>query len=274
MKRYWSVIVEAAQLWYEEDADRMAAVVSYYSIFALAPLILIIVTLVGIIFSEFFVAEFLVGWAAMLGPELIDLLKKAVGNLREISEGFSFPIISMLFLSSMTVIGFNEFTQGLHKLWGIPYQGIRGFVRKSISSILFVAFLSVYITFSITINTSIGIFRDIFSNINILVDILISSLNFVVSVFLLTLLFSAAYRMLPKRSPNIKSVLVGGTVAAVLFVITKILIALYISITPVPTLYGAAGLLIALLIWIFASASILYLGAAVAYIHAGRKLEQ
>ena len=268
MHQTWIVLKEAAVLWYDRDGDRNAAVVSYYLVFALVPLILAVVTLVGIIFGERFVIEVLTGWGTVLGPDLVGLIDAAVKNLRALSYEFSIPLVATLFFLGITIEAFNEFAQGLHTLWGVPYQGFKGYVKKCLSSVLFIIFLCVFVSLYITVGASVTAVSNTAAGNGIPGLFLMSTLGFVISLFFLTLLFAVAYRMLPRSSPPFGSIMVGALVSALLFSASKAMVALYLSVTPVPSLYGAAGLLLVLLIWIFASACILYFGAAVAYTHA------
>lgn len=253
MKATWQLLRDAAELWYDRDGDRLAAVVSYYAVFALIPLMLAIVTLVGFFFGEAVVADVLRGWGSVLGQDLVALLQEAVANLRELSSGFGVPVVGSLFFLGITIMGFNELAQGFHELWSIPHQGFRGFVKKSVSAILFILFLCVFVAVIAALASFVngsGVAR------------------FSASVFLLAVLFAVAYRLLPYYKLPVVSALVGGAVASVLFTLTKLIIAYYVSFTPFPDLYGTAGLVVALLIWVFASAAIIYYGAAVAYVHA------
>lgn len=255
MLSVWKLFKEAAHLWYDRDGDRLAAVVSYYAVFALVPLMLAIVTLVGFFFGQEVVAEVLRGWGAILGDDLVLLLQNAVFNLGQVASGHGVPLGGLFFLG-VTVMGFNELAQGFHELWSIPHQGFQGFLKKSVASMTFILFLCAFVAVSIVL----------IARIHFLVDSALVKL--LGSIALLTIIFTVVLRLLPYHKLPMKSIYVGGFVTAILFSISKILIALYASLTPFPGLYGAAGMIIVLLIWVFAAAAIVYFGAAVAYVHA------
>ena len=94
----------------------------------------------------------------------------------------------------------------------------------------------------------------------------------VIFLVMTTVLFSLMFKILPWQAPAFKSRLWGSFVASVLLYLARSLVALYITLTPVPGLFGVAGLLVVLLIWTFVSTGIIYYGAAFAYVHGGRQL--
>ena len=250
---------EAALLWYEHDADFMAATVSYYALFAVVPMIVLTITLMGFVFGREYVTEVLILWGSVLGTDLIALLTQAVGNLEGLSNGFAWPLFGVIFFSGMTVMAFNSLTSGLHTLWGIPHQGIRGWIKKCIQSILCISVIEVYVlTLFFLHRPENWLFQN---STGLLLVILQISISIVAS----TILFSLFMRILPWERPSFKARLMGSFVASCLFVIAKILVAIYVTITPVPGLFGTAGVLLVLLIWVYVAVMIFYFGAAVAY---------
>lgn len=267
LARYLKLSKEAAFLWYDKDADFMAATVSYYALFAVTPFLLLTLSLSGLVYGREEVALTFVDWGSVLGPDLIALLSEAVRNLMALSNDFSIPFFGTLFFSGMTIVMFNTFTTGIHNLWGIKHAGFLGWVKKCIHSAFFVVAFQMYLVILV------GMYR--------LIDVLTANYGGAVAnvigalgvITLTTVLFSLMFWLLPWQRPPLPDRLLGAFTAGVLFTIAKFLIALYITLTPVPGLFGAAGVLLALLIWVYVSVAILYFGAAMAYTASHNRLQ-
>lgn len=252
---------EAAKLWYYKDAQGMAAIISYYTMFAVAPLLLLTVLIASLIYGTKFVVATLYQWGSILGPDMLELLHQSVENLEMLTGGFAVPLFGLLFFSGMVIVLFNSFTTGLHHLWGVERRGLKGWFKKIRNSILFVAILEVYIVCLIGVNGVVGSLAGI---VPLVLVFSIKSLFFILAT---TILFSLAYRILPWERPSLPSRVFGAFIASLLLFVAKSAIAFYISTTPVPGLFGAAGIILALLIWVYISAAIIYFGAAFAYTH-------
>ncbi len=252
MKNQITILKEAALLWYDKDADYMAATVAYYALFAITPLILLTVTLLSFVFNKTIITAELLRWGAVFGPDVSELLTQAVVNLGELSVvGIGVPIFGALFFSGMVIMMCNTITSGFHRLWGIPHRGVRGWLLKCGNSVLFLVVLELYLLLVIGssfMTETLGIGRFVF--------------YLMTSVILLSIM----YRLLPWSAPRMKARLWGAFVASVLLTLAKVAVTSYVSMTPVPGLFGAAGLILVLLIWLYVIAGILYYGAAVAHV--------
>lgn len=247
----------AVLLWYDANADFMAATVSYYAIFAVAPLLLLTLLLSDLVFGREYVAQLFTEWGTILGTDLVTLLGSAVTNLESLSQNFTLPLIGAIFFSGMTVGMFNAFISGVHLLWGVPPQGIKGWVKKCLHSALFIITLEAYLL------VVVGVLK-LANTLSFSFGTALGDLVSFTGVLLLTvLLFFLMFSLLPFRRPPFSARLAGATVAGILFTTTKSLVASYISLTPVPGIFGAAGLLIILLTWVYVSVAIIYYGAAI-----------
>lgn len=257
---------EAARLWYDTDCDHKAATVSYYMIFAIAPLLLLSVTVHSFVFGLTFIVDTLHDWGSILGSDVLTLLSESVRNLEALSQGFGVPIFGILFFTGMVIMMFNTFTTGMHGIWGIRHRGLRGWMRKSRHSMAFVVLFEVYLFCMLALSYIFALLPELPLSIVMLLD---------ATLFLLmtTLLLTLAFKILPWQAPPRRSCLLGGFVASVLLYVARALVALYIGVTPVPGLFGVAGLIVVLLIWIFVSSAIAYYGAAFAFVHGGRQLQ-
>lgn len=251
---------KAGLLWYEHDADFMAATVSYYTLFAVAPMLLLTISLTSLVYGREYVSEVMSLWGSVLGTDLVLLLTQAVSNLEGISSNFAVPILGAIFFSGMTVMAFNSLTSGLHTLWGIPHQGIRGWMKKCVQSLLCIFSIEVYFLFLLGIHK-----LEVWFNLG-LGDTVSTVLHLALSFAATAILFSMFFLILPWERPTLIPRITGALVASGMFLVAKYLVSVYVTVTPVPGLFDAAGLILVLLIWIYVTVMIFYFGAALAFI--------
>jgi len=253
----WLLILKASALrFYDRDADHLAAALAYYTPFALTPLILISVTVLSYVYGSSYAVDMLMIWGSVLGPEMLTLLSEAIVRLRETAGDFSLPLVSSLFFFAMIVLAFNMLTSGFHQVWEIPHRGVSGWLQKCWRSVIFVFVLQAYLILIMGVDGLVLSFAE-----TAFLPLVATGISFVAT----TWLFYLAYRFLPLVPRSRLASLSGAVVASILLGIAKSLIALYVASAAVPKLYDAAGLIVALLIWIYSAAAIVYFGAAVVF---------
>jgi membrane protein len=248
----------AVIIWFQRDAEVHAAALAYFVPFALTPLLLLSITLVGILIGKDEVIALLMKWGNSLDPGIASLLGTSVQNFTILTTSYYIPLLGIIFFSTMILIALNSLGAGLHKMWRVQVSGWRSWLFCSFRSITFVLFLQVYLVCIILLNRTI-----VFISHVPFVDVL--RFLYPELIFASTLmLFTIGYGLLPLEAPSLRARFVGAIVASSLFLFTKELVALHAATTPIPDLFGAAGLVIVMLIWIYVSASIILYGAAVA----------
>lgn len=257
MRSLFIDVKNAAHLWYEKDADHLAATASYYALFAVAPMLLLSISYLSVMYGRTTVMSNLHDWGMMLGPDMLVLLSSAINNLTQLSDSVGVPFFGIFFFSGMIIILFNTMASGLHKLWDIPHQGIRGWFNKSLRSVVFTFVFQVYLVGVLAFQ----LFTEWLSGA---ANVLGWAMNSVFFVVVTTLFFSLAYKILPRVTPPLKNRLYGAFVASILMAVVKSGVAAYLTFTPVPGLYEAAGVMISLLLWLYATGCVFYFGAALA----------
>ena len=104
----WETIKKAAVLWYDRDADHAAAMVSYYALFAVVPLLFLSITISGFVYGQGFVLATLASWGSVLGADLLGLLQVSLQNLSALSNKFALPLVGALFFSGMIIVLFIQ----------------------------------------------------------------------------------------------------------------------------------------------------------------------
>jgi membrane protein len=252
------LLYRAGSIWLSREADIHAAALAYFVPFALTPLFLLSITLVGMLIGGNEVATLLLGWGNIIDPDLTALLDTSVRNFSVLTTSYVVPFLSVLFFSIMIIVSLNSLGSGLHKVWNVRVRGARVAIERSIRSLLFVLLLQVYLVCIIMLNRTVTYISDV--PIVQLLELFYPGLIFVTTVMLITL----GYGLIPVAAPSFKARFFGALVAAVMFFFTRELVAIHSAASPIPDAFGAAGLVILLLVWVYVSASIILYGAAYA----------
>ena len=262
---FFIVAKQAGILWLNKSADQYAAALAYFTPFALTPLLLISITIVGILIGRNDVVTLLLRWGADIDPGLPNFMQSSVENFEILTTSYTVPIFALLFFSVFIIYALNSLSSGLQHMWSVNIFGWRATIKRSFRSALFVVLFQIYLVTIIILN-NISLTVSSFSGLSLL-----HFLPPIIFFALTTLLISLGYGLLPLEAPDFKSRLYGALVATTLFLFTKTLVAIHIATSPEPTIYGAAGLIFVLLIWFYMSSCIIYYGAAFAKVYSDIK---
>lgn len=272
MKKTWELFKQIFQKWSDDGVSDYAAALAYYTIFSLAPLLLIAVAIASIVYGQRQVAQ----------DQLINQIGQAVGadaaryvhhlilNASQPSRSITASAIGLvtLLLGAMRVFG--QLKQMLNKIWGVQLQdgAVKGFLKRYLLSFLMVLGVGVLLLAMIIASTALAAVTRYLGQQMGQTAILLQIANIVVSLLIFTLLFAMIYRILPDRNIPWSDVWVGAAVTSLLFNAGKALIGLYLAHSSVASPYGAAGSLVLLLVFIYYSALILFFGAEFTEVYA------
>lgn len=250
----------------DDNAMKFSAALSYYTIFALPPLLILIIAGGSFFFEEGDVANFFYSQLNdMVGPNTSSEVQKAISNVQVNRSGVLPTIlgVAMLLFSASGV--FAEIQSSINYIWGIiakPDQSMQRLVKNRVLSFAMIASVGFVLLVSLMINSIVGILYDYLRNFFAEETIyLVTLVNNCVVFFIITLLFMLIFKTLPNGKIGWKETFVGSAFTAVLFMVGKFGIGFYLSNTASSSLYGAAGSIIIMLIWVYYSAMILYFGA-------------
>lgn len=273
LKTAHDLIRATVSAWLDDKVSRLAAALSFFTILSLAPLLLVIVSIVGLFIGEGRTEEAIVEQAGSLvgesGRELVSIVllnadRSAAGAFSAVA-GFA-----VLVFGATGVVA--QLQAALNTVWGVePAKGgVRGFVRKRVLSFGAVLgaglLLLVSLAFSTAISVIAGLIGDLFGHAAWVLRLMdIGS-----SLVLFTGLFAFMFKFIPDAVITWSDVGVGALVTAVLLVVGKILIGIYLGASSTASTYGAFGTLVVVLIWIYYSAQIMFLGAEFTHVYARR----
>lgn len=270
--RVWGLLKDTYTDWSEDRAPRLAAALAYYAVFAIAPLLIILIAIAGLFFGETEVRQSIVsqlgGLIGQNGGQALDAL---IEGARKPSAGILATVIGVVTLLIAASGLFGQLQDALNTIWEVqpkPDQGIWGTIRSRFLSFGMVLGIGFLLLVSLVISAALSAVGTMAVGDQYGETLLWKVVNFVVSFGVATLLFAMIFKILPDVKINWSDVWIGALVTATLFTLGRFLISLYLGQAAPESTYGAAGSLIAILIWVYYSAQILFLGAEFTQVYA------
>jgi membrane protein len=275
LRRHVDVLKKAGNAWMDDHAQSMGAALSYYTIFSLAPMLLIAISVAGLVFgrdaAQGAVVEqlrALIGASAAQGVQ--DLLKNVAHPARGIVATATGFVVLVVGATSV----FAELQDDLNRIWEAPVRakvsGWWALLRTRLLSIGMIFAMGFMLLVSLAASAAFDAFAAWSTSALAGWEGLAHAVNFVVSFVLTTALFAMIYRFMPQATIEWRDVGIGALVTALLFTVGNTLIGLYIGKSALASGFGAAGSLAVLLAWVYYSAQIFLFGAEFtwAYAHA------
>jgi membrane protein len=270
----WSVIKETASDWDDDKAATLAAALAYYTLLSIAPLIVLAVAIAGLVFDEEAargqISEQISGLVGTQAGEAIEAIAR---NASAPEAGILSTVIGVIVLLFGASGVFGELQSSLNTIWEVepkPGRGIVGVIKDrffSFTMVLGVAFLLMVSMILTAAISSVGRFLESSLPGG---EALWSVLNFAISLGIITLLFALIYKVIPDAKIRWRDVWIGAAATAVLFTIGKLLVGLYLGKSTFVSSYGAAGSVVALVVWVYYSSQIVFLGAEFTQVYARR----
>jgi membrane protein len=267
----WRLLKDTVSAFIEDEALSRGAAIAFYTVTSLAPVLLIVIAIAGLFFgAEAARGAIFAQLTGLMGQQAADVLQTALASASTKSSGIIATIVGVVTLLVTASGMFGEMQAALNRIWKAePKSGtISNLVRARAASLGLVAALGFLLVASLVVSaaiTALGSYLDAWLPFG---QAILSILNVIVSLALLTVLFAAIYKVLPDRAIAWRDVIMGAAVTAVLFTIGKSLIGWYLGSSAVASSYGAAGGLIVLFLWIYYSTQIFLAGAEFTKVYA------
>ena len=264
------------QDWKEDRASRLAASLAYYTIFSIAPLLVIAIAVAGFIWEresvEAQVMSQIQGLVGVEGANFVgDLIESANGR----GEGIIATVVGIITLLFGALGVFNELHNSLNIIWEVKEEKADSFLQAvkkavfdrllSFTMVLGIGFL---LLVSLVVSAGLSATQELLGNAFPIPEFILQLINLIISIVVITVLFAMIYKYLPDAEIPWRHVWLGAFVTAILFSLGKLLIGLYLGNSAVASSFGAAGSLVLLLVWIYYSAQILFFGAEFTQVYA------
>jgi membrane protein len=269
----WGLLKESVARWVDDFAPSMGAALSYYTIFSIAPLLLLVIAIAGFAFGDDAASGALFGQLrGMLGDEGATVAQRLVASAHEPRTTILASIVGIvtLMLGAITVL--LELQSSLNRIWRAPPapKGIWTMLRARLLAVSLVLAIGFLLLVSLVASAAMAAIGQWGAPYLARVRWVFEIVNVAASVAMVTVLFAMIYKILPRVRIGWRDVWVGAGVTAVLFTIGKSLIGLYLGRSAVASGFGAAGSVVVLLAWVYYSAQIFLFGAEFTVVYATR----
>ena len=272
--KVWILLKETGEDFVDDNVTRLAGALAYFTLLSLAPLVVIAIAIAGLAVDE----EALRGrlgteLGAVVGPSGDAAVRAIVENAKTPSTGIvssALGIVVLLFGASGV---FGELQSALNTIWEVapkPGRGIWGTIKDRLFSFAMVMGVAFLLLVSLLLSTALAAAGRFFEHSLPGGEAVWQVLNFLISFGVVSALFAVTFKVVPDAEVRWRDVWIGAVVTAFLFSVGKFLIGLYLGKSTVASSYGAAGSIVLLVIWVYYSSTILFLGAEFTQVYAKR----
>jgi membrane protein len=252
--------------WVDDYAPSMGAAISYYTVFSLAPLLIIVIAVAGLVFGRDAVqGQIVTQLSGLIGQDGAEVVQGLIKSADQPVEGLVAGSLSIVLLLVGATTVFGELQSALDRIWHVPEKdkptGIWAQVRSRFLSFGLILGLAFLLMVTLTISAGVAAVGSWAGGLLPAWEILLQVLNIGISLVVSTVLFAMIYKLMPTAKIAWRDVWVGAGVTAVLFELGKVLIGLYVGKAGVSSSYAAAGAIAVLLVWVYYAAQIFLLGA-------------
>src|SRR5215203_1228916 len=272
MTALWKLLTDTFTEWNEDKPFQLAAALSYYTLFSLAPLLIIAIAVAGLFFGRDATQHQIMStMQGLVGPQGAEAIEGMIQNASTPSSGILATVVGVvtLLIGAGGVVG--QLQDSLNTIWGVapkPGLGFMGLVRARFLSLAMVLGLGFLLMVSLIVSTALTAVLQVVGGASAGESVVWQGIELLVSFGFLTLLFALIYKILPDVHMAWKDVWIGAAITAALFTLGKFLIGLYVGQSGVSSAYGAAGSLIVVLVWVYYSALIVFFGAEFTQVYA------
>jgi membrane protein len=272
MAEVWRILKQAVGGYIAHGALSRGAAIAFYVVTSLAPILLIVVAVAGIVFGEEAVRGSLVKeLGGVFGQQGGELIQTMLARSSDKSAGAAASILGLITVLITASGVFGEMQSALNRTWDVDTSNQPWFsmIRARAASLGLVAALGFFLIVSLAASAALAALGNYLGSHTAFAPLLLAGLNTVISLLLFTLLFAAIFKTLPDTPIPWRNVISGALITAILFTIGKSLIGWYLGTTAASSGYGAAGALILILLWSYYSAQIFLFGSEITRAVAG-----
>lgn len=265
-KGIWGALKDSFKGFSEDKVMKLSASLAYYTVFSLGPMLLVIISLAGIILGKEAVQGNIQHQIqGVIGADAAKQIQDILANASKSGKGTLSAIIGFVTLFIGATSMFGEMQDSLNTIWGLkpkPNAGLKAMIKNRILSFSLVGSLGFLLLVSLAASALVeGLNSRLKAILPDVTVVLFYIINIVIALGITAALFAVIFKVLPDAKIKWKDIIAGSIFTAILFMIGKFAITLYISKSDVGSTFGAAGSLVVLLVWVYYSSVILYFGA-------------
>ena len=273
LAKTFKLFKQTASEWVEDKCPQLGAALAYYTVFSLAPLMLVLLAVFGLIFggSEHAREVILKQLGYFVDASSVEVIKGIASNASKPSKGIAATVVGVVIALFGASGVFGQLQDALNTIWGVkpkPGAGIWGFLRARFLSFSMVGGVCFLLLVSLAFSSVVHLVSDPLKSVLPGGDAIPLVLNVVLDLVVITLLFAMIFKYLPDAKITWRDVWVGAGLTTLLFLIGKWALGLYLGSGSAGSAYGAASALITTLLWVYYSAQILLFGAEFTQVYA------
>jgi len=270
------LIDKSVNAWIDDYAPSMGAAIAYYTLFSIAPLLILLIALAGYVFGEDAAqGEIVAQLQGRIGLEGAEVVQSLIQSVSKPAQGVIATLVSIFTLLIGASSVFGELQSALNRIWRVPdpanRSGLFNFVRGRLLSFAMVLGLGLLLLLSLAFGTFLSAVGQWSNRWFSGWQSFLQAANFVVSFALNAVIFAMIYKLMPRARIAWRDVAIGAMVTALLLETSKLLIGLYLGRTTVTSGFGAAGSLVLFLMWVYLSAQIFLLGAEFTWVYSHQR---
>ncbi|ARV59631.1 ribonuclease BN [Nostocales cyanobacterium HT-58-2] len=271
-KAIWELFQETFNEWSNDKVSRLAAALSYYTIFSIAPLLIIVIAIAGAVLGEDAATGAIrTQLEGLVGQDGAGVIQTAIQNANQPKAGTIASIISIIVLIFGATGLFTELQDALNTIWEVqpkPGRAMKNMVRQRFTSFAMVLAIGFLLLVSLVISAVLAGIVGYFRNVLPGVDFAWQIVNFILGFTITTVLFGLIFKVLPDVKITWNDVLIGAALTSLLFSIGRYLLGQYLGKSSFGSTYGAAGSVVIILAWVYYAAQILFFGAEFTQVYA------
>lgn len=262
------LLSESFEEWSKHKAPRLGASLAFYTLLSLTPLLLVVVSIVGLVFGHKAAERDVIQQVQMLiGAQGAKAIQAVLQGSRNTTHGIiatAVGVVTLLFGASGVLI---ELQDALNTIWEVPsrtlarWSKITGFVKQRLFSFAIVLSIGFLLVVSLAVSAWIAAIGALSASMVPAQEVVLHFLNALVSFVVITGFFAAIYKVMPDVRIEWRDVILGGAATSLLFTIGKLLLGLYLGKASIASTYGAAASIVVLIIWVYYSGQIFFFGA-------------
>jgi len=272
MPEFRSLIKQVISQGWRDEAPRVSAALAFYTVFSLAPILIVAIAIAGLVFGQKVALDQVVDQIQQLiGRQSAEAVQAMIEASVRPSSSIMATVIGVITLLVGASGALVELQEGLNRVWKVKAAGgLIYIIKQRLTSLAFVAGIAFLLLVSLVISAGLSAIGTLISHHLTAREALWQGTDFVLSCFVITALFAMIFKTLPEAFIRWNDVWMGAAVTAVLFTTGKFLMGLYLGKGALTSTYGAAGSFAAVLMWVYYSALVLYFGAEFTKAYADR----
>ena len=274
LRPIWDLLSEIYKEWREDNAQTLGAALAFYTTFSMAPLLIIVIAIFGVILGKETVqVEILRRAQELIGAQGADAVKMMIEAAYRPGSGLPATIIGIVVILIGSTSALVMLKHALNSMWGArpnPKAPIWNLIKERLLSFIMILVIGLLLVLSLLLSLVLSFLTGFLQDLVPLPIFFIQMSDLAFSILLITLLFAVIYKVLPDVKIAWSDVWVGSTLTAILFTLGKFLFGLFLSRSTISSAYGAASSLAIILMWVYYSAQVFFIGAEFTQVYANR----